>query len=88
MRVCTLLEVKPDLTGRVTGSSGTGSSPEALLVLLGGHDGGQEELKVADGTLHGDVKRTQQRTPLLQHLLGGRLRKISVKKQETKEWSF
>lgn len=51
---------------------------EAFVVLFWGHDGGQEELKVADGFLHGDIKGTQQRSPLIQHLLCGRLREISA----------
>lgn len=32
---------------------------EALAVFLGGHDGGQEQLHVADGLLHHHVKHTQ-----------------------------
>lgn len=49
---------------------------EALVVLLRGHDGGQEQLHVADGFLHDPVKHAQQGAPLIQHLLGGRCREI------------
>ncbi len=32
---------------------------EAFVMLFWGHDGGQEELKVANGLLHSDIKRAQ-----------------------------
>lgn len=44
---------------------------KSLAVFLGGHDGGQEQLHVADGLLHNHVKHTQQGAPLIQHLSGG-----------------
>lgn len=44
---------------------------EGLAVLLRGHDGGQEQLHVADGLLHDHVEHAQQGSPLVQHLLGG-----------------
>ena len=55
------------------------SSLEALVVEVWGQGGRQEEVKVADGSLHGDVEGAEQRPPLLQHLLGGRLWEISRK---------
>lgn len=44
---------------------------ETLVVELRGKGGGQEELKVGDGLLHGDIKGTHQRPPLIQHFCSG-----------------
>ena len=52
---------------------------EALVVEFWGQGGWQEEVKVADGSLHGDVEGAEQRPPLFKHLLGGRLWEISRK---------
>lgn len=50
----------------------------ALVVKIWWQRCWEEELKVADCSLHCDIKRTKEGSPLIQHLLGGRLWKVPV----------
>lgn len=51
---------------------------EALVVKIWWQRCWEEELKVADCSLHCDIKWTKEGSPLIQHLLSGRLRKVPV----------
>lgn len=61
------------------------------MVKFRGKGGGQEELEVGDGLLHGHIKGTHQRPPLIQHFRSGIFWEIPENKETieyTQTWLY
>ena len=67
------MQIKPQLSTQHCKDSLVSS-----VVLVRGHEGGEEVAHEADAIHHGHVVDTQQWPPLLQHLLGALHRKIAA----------